>query len=42
MNLPSFGFMMITIDLLFLKPEEILSGLRAMLGFFKINRPIRN
>lgn len=42
MNLPSFGFMMITLYLLFLKPEEILDGTRALLKALRINRPIRN
>jgi hypothetical protein len=42
MNLPSFGFMMISLYFLFLKPEEILDGLRALLRTFRISRPIRN
>lgn len=42
MNLPSFGFMMIALYLLFLKPEEVLNGTRALLGALKINRPIHN
>jgi hypothetical protein len=42
MNLPSFGFMMITLYLLFLKKDEVLGGSRALLRFLRINRPIRN
>jgi hypothetical protein len=42
MNLPSFGFMMITLYLLFLRKEEVLLGSRALFRFLRINRPIRS
>lgn len=42
MNLPSFGFMMISLYLLFLKPEEIIHGTRALLKALRINHPIRS
>lgn len=42
MNLPSFGFMMITLYILFLTKEEVLTGLRAMARSLRISRPIHN
>jgi hypothetical protein len=42
MNLPSFGFMMITLYLLFLTKEEILQGFERVAKALRVSRPIRS
>lgn len=42
MNLPSFGFMMITLYILFLKKQEVLSGLQGMRAGLPFIRPSRS